>query len=90
MSRAREKLSRWGFTLRLSAFALSQWKLIALLAFIASPVGPHVRFSFSYTLVSGERIYQECSYLGSRGVIWPNLEPECPLIAVLDSRRWRR
>ena len=89
MSRARERLGWWGFILRLSAFLLSQWKLISLLAFVASPVGPHLRFSFSYTLVSGERIYQSCSYLGSRGVIWPNLQPDCPLIAIIDSRRWR-
>ena len=69
---------------------LERWPLVVLIAFFASPIGPHIRWEYSYFGPSEARIYVSCTYLGSRGFITPaDLPPVCPAIIVLDARRWR-
>ena len=79
----------------LSAFAalayligaiLNHWKLLAVIAFLASPVGPHLRLEYQYRDVYGHRAFVSCTYLGSRGFFTPDYVEDCPVIAWLDAR----
>ena len=80
-----------GLVRGLSAF-FSRWPLLALAVLALSPVGPHVRWEYSYVdLGNGARHYTSCTYFGSRGLITPpHLTPECPGIVILDARKWAR
>lgn len=82
-----------GLSARLLGFIVRRWTLVLVIAFFASPVGPHVRIQYVYTEPfgsSGQRHYRSCLYLGSRGFIRPAVEPDCPIIAFLDAREARR
>ena len=74
---------------RLLSWLLSHWMLLAIAAFFISPIGPHMRWTYSYTGAYDHPTYLHCTYLGSRGVITPNLAPACPFITILDARRWQ-
>ncbi len=80
--------------LSLSAHALSMmlsygW-VVLLVALLASPIGLHVRVSYTYYGPISDKSFTSCAYLGSRGIVHPDLAPDCPLIAVLDARAWGR
>lgn len=80
----------FGWLSRLISIAFDHWKVVAVAAFFISPIGPHVRWTYEYTdYYRSHRHYSYCSYIGSRGEIHPDLEPECPLFALLDSRDWK-
>jgi hypothetical protein len=66
------------------------WPLLALTAFILSPIGPHLLWTYEYRNIYGNRIITNCQYLGSHGVIAPAMKDDsCPVIAWLDAREWR-
>lgn len=69
---------------------LERWPLLLIAAFFISPIGPHLRFAYTYSDAFGHRSYISCSYLGARGFVTPDLAPGCPLIVFLDSREWRK
>lgn len=69
---------------------LGHWKLVLVAAFFLSPIGPHLRWSYVYRDGGGPRADVRCTYLGSRGFVTPSLAPDCPVIAILDSRQWRQ
>lgn len=73
---------------RFVGFVLRHWKLALVIAFFASPIGPHLRMTYTYQEGYGQRVYLDCTYLGSRGFIRPNPVAGCPVIAFLDARRW--
>ena len=70
---------------------LRLWWIAPVLAFLASPVGPHILVWYEYSQYSsgGSKSYYNCQYLGSRGVIKPDVATGCPLLVFIDSRDWR-
>ena len=72
-------------TLRMLGHILDNYQLIALILFIISTTGPHIRVGnpFYYTPST------PCVYLGSRGFIATDHIPDCPLFVMMDSKRWR-
>lgn len=76
---------------RMASGLVDLWALALIAALIASPIGPHLRWSYQYHQHgSGPRSFVSCNYIGSRGMITPNVAPRCPLFVFLDSRLWRR
>lgn len=78
---------------RLLAGLLHRWPLVLIALFFISPVGPHLRLSYSYYEGSAHpsQLF-DCTYLGSRGVIAPargDLDG-CPIIAWIDAREAAR
>ena len=73
---------------RLFGFLAERWLLFSIAALVLSPIGPHLRWVYSYTGSYDRPVYLSCTYLGSRGLITPEVAPRCPLIAILDSRDW--
>lgn len=88
MHRNNTSLSLFSLIARSLGLILSYWKAVLFLAFILSPIGPHLRWSYEYREIYGQRVYLRCHYLGSRGLITPDLAPDCPLFAILDAREW--
>lgn len=62
--------------LRGLAGLLGQWPLLLVVLFFLSPVGPHLRITYSPI---------SCDYLGSHGFVHIRGD-RCPLIAIIDSR----
>lgn len=75
---------------RLFAALADGWKIVLIAAFFLSPVGPHLRWEYTYREAYGHRAYVSCTYVGARGFITPNDVEGCPVIAWLDAREWRR
>lgn len=75
---------------RLLSEIVRQWKILALVLFFLSPIGPHLRWEYTYREVGSHRVYLSCTYLGSRGFITPDYVENCPFIAWLDARPWAR
>ena len=80
----------FGGLAKLISALLQRWPLVLVLAFFLSPVGPHVRWEYTYRDVYGVRSYGSCDYMGSRGRITPYGPSDCPFIAWLDSREAHR
>lgn len=81
--------SNTGHGLRAIGWLLNNVPLLFLIALFVSPVGPHVRWEYSYVEGFSDRVYTHCVYLGSRGKIVPaHLTPDCPVFVILDSRDW--
>ena len=75
---------------RLMGFVLDRWLLVLIAVFFISPVGPHLRWTYTYTETYGQRSYLQCSYFGSRGIVLPTMAGDCPLLIILDARKGRR
>ena len=73
---------------RLTSFILSHWKLVLVIAIFVSPVGPYLRWEYSYENRSGAKFFIQCTYLGPRGFVTPEFFGDCPVIAILDVRDW--
>ncbi|WP_316364644.1 hypothetical protein [Candidatus Thiodiazotropha sp. CDECU1] len=70
---------------------LERWPLLLLAVVIVSPVGPHLRWEYSYREIGQHRIYLKCEYFGTRGVVAYRRGSECPLLVLIDLRevgRW--
>lgn len=76
--------------LRALSGLLRYWKPLLLILLILSPVGPHVRWTQSYTGSPENPRFTRCDYLGSRGIIATSFAPNCPLLTWLDAREARR
>ena len=63
---------------RLTRHGVRVWWVLALAAFLASPIGPHLRIE--------QRVDGACVYAGSRGAQPPAIVPGCPLLAWLEAR----
>ena len=66
---------------------IQNWPLMAIMAFFVSPVGPHLRWQYSYYDGFGSRSYIECSYWGSRGLVEARTPRGCPVVIWHDARR---
>lgn len=65
---------------------LNHWPLAVVALFFLSPVGPHLRWEYTYRGYGDYRSYVSCTYLGSRGFVTPIFMDDCPMVAWLDSR----
>lgn len=90
IDKRRRSLTAYAAITRLLSSTLEHWKLALFVAFFLSPVGPHLRTSYSYSETYGQVSYTACTYLGSRGFVRLGLGAECPVIAFLDTRDWKR
>ncbi len=68
---------------------LGRWKLLLLVTVILSPIGPHLRWSYSYRGTHEHRTYLRCTYLGSQGFVTLPMGADCPFITILDARKWK-
>jgi len=66
---------------------LSRWPLLLLAAFLISPIGPHLRFQYTYDQRGTYRYMLDCEYVGSRGFVKYRADGECPVFAILDRRK---
>lgn len=68
--------------------------LILIVAFFASPIGPHLLVIYEWTgptpKAFGDRRFTKCTYLGSRGFVDAPLTPNCPWFAFLDTRELKQ
>lgn len=75
------------------ATLLRRWPLVLIALFLISPVGPHLRLSYSYYEGRAHpNLFFDCTYLGSRGVITPAFGTldGCPILAWIDAREATR
>ena len=91
MSHYKPTRIRWGKVfasfIRGIAGIISRWPLILLTAVLVSPIGPHLRWQYTYHNFGSSRLYTDCEYLGSRGFVhFRDREGSCPIIAVIDRR----
>lgn len=66
---------------------LSRWPLLLLAAFLISPIGPHLRWQYSYEQRGSYRYMLDCEYIGSRGFVKYRASAECPVISIIDHRK---
>ena len=69
--------------------ALQFWPHMLVAAFLISPIGPHLRFEYTYWGDIGSPSFIECTYLGARGFVTTNLLSDCPVFAWLDARDYK-
>lgn len=91
MNHYKPKRVRWGkvfaFMLRGLAGLLSRWPLFVIAAILISPIGPHLRWQYTYQQ-HGTYLYMlDCQYIGSRGFVRYREDGKCPVIAIIDRRK---
>lgn len=62
----------------------SAWPLLLIALFFISPIGPHLRWTYTYQDYYGNRTYYACQYLGSRGFINYMHGDDCPFVVMID------
>ena len=74
-------------TLRALASVVRLWPLALIGLFVLSPVGPHMRWQYTYHEYGLHRVYTACEYLGSSGFVeYMDREGNCPFFTVIDRR----
>ena len=90
MSYYKPKRLRWGRVvagiIRGIAGILIRWPLLLFAVFILSPIGPHLRFQYTYEQRGTYRHMIHCEYLGSRGFVDFSANGECPVFTIIDRR----
>ena len=90
MNYYKPKRIRWGRVIatfiRGIATLLNHWPLLLLIAFIVLPIGPHLRYEYSYRQFGSHRYLFNCKYIGSRGIVFYSEKGGCPLFAIIDRR----
>lgn len=89
MNAGHKSLSVAGGLARLLGAILRRWELALAIVFFLSPVGPHLRLVYSsWGNHSDPLRYFDCLYIGSRGLITPDLGylDGCPVVAWIDTR----
>ena len=76
-------------TCRALSRILNHGGIVIVIAIALSPIGPHLRANVSFEGTQSNPRFTECVYLGSRGYVNPHIEPNCPFIALIDTRDWR-
>lgn len=84
------KRIRWAkvlaYLVRGLAGILSRWPLLLLAAFLISPIGPHLRWQYTYEQRGSYRHMLDCQYLGSRGLVRYRGMGDCPILTMIDRR----
>ena len=75
-----------GGLFKLLSALLQRWPIMLLTAFFISPVGPHLRWSYTYNGAYDRITYLSCTYLGSRGFVTPYEIDDCPAVIWFDAR----
>ncbi|MCU7829139.1 MAG: hypothetical protein KZQ85_08750 [Candidatus Thiodiazotropha sp. (ex Myrtea sp. 'scaly one' KF741663)] len=82
---------RWGQVLarfiRGIAGLLERWPLFLLAVVIVSPIGPHVRWQYTYEQRGSDRFMLNCEYFGSRGFVKHVKVGRCPVFVIIDTRK---
>ncbi|WP_456417146.1 hypothetical protein [Thiolapillus sp.] len=73
--------------IRSIAGVLSCWPLLLLAAFLISPIGPHLRWQYTYEQRGSYRYMLDCKYIGSRGFVRYREGGECPVFVIIDRRK---
>ena len=71
--------------LKAMSFLLNHAALLLLLAFVLSPISPHLLWEYEYREIGRERVTTRCTYLGSRGFVTPDMRGVCPSIMILNA-----
>jgi len=80
-----------GWALNAIAYVLRHWLLFVIAALIISPIGPHLRWQYTYyDLGGGRKSMIDCVYVGSRGMVRKTFGEDCPFIAIIDARKSAR
>lgn len=77
-------LSRLAWLSYLLGLACRHGPILLVLAFLLSPIGPHMRWDLGYG-PNGS-----CIYVGARGFFVPTSIGTCPFLAWLDSREGKQ
>lgn len=72
--------------LRSTAYLLRHWFLLLIAALMISPIGPHLLVWYTYKEFNGYRVYNDCLYLGGRGLLKRDNSNDCPVIMIIDRR----
>ena len=72
--------------LRSTAYLLRHWFLLLIAALMFSPIGPHLLVWYTYKDFNGHRVYNDCLYLGGRGLFERDNSDDCPAIVIIDRR----
>ena len=90
MSYYKPKRIRWTRVLasfiRGIAGILNIWPLFLIAGFFISPVGPHLRMTYTYLQNGSQKYMLSCQYLGSRGFVSFDAFGECPFVTIIDRR----
>ena len=86
MSYKRNDFSITAIVARMIGASIDRWPLVLIILFFVSPVGPHMRWEYTYRDTYGHRSYISCSYLGSRGLLPHRFTENCPFFAWIDAR----
>ena len=86
MSYKRNDFSVGAIAARMIGNMLDRWPLVLIVLFFISPVGPHLRWEYTYRGPYDHGNFVSCTYLGSRGFVTPLYMDNCPILAWLDSR----
>lgn len=91
MSHYKPKSIRWAKVfasfIRGLAGILSRWPLLLLAVFLLSPIGPHLRWQYTYEQRGSYRYMLDCKYIGSRGFVEYRAGGECPVFAIIDRKK---
>lgn len=72
--------------LRGVTYLLRHWLLLLIAALVISPIGPHLLVWYTYKQYGTYRDYNDCVYLGGRGLIKRNIGDDCPAVVIIDRR----
>jgi len=70
--------------LRGIAGIISRWPLLLIVAFFISPIGPHMRFEYTYQQYGSQKYMTSCKYIGARGFVWYREGATCPFFTIID------
>lgn len=91
MSHYKPKRIRWGKVfaafIRSIAGIISRWPLLLFAAFLVSPIGPHLRWQYTYQQHGSYRYMIDCQYIGSRGFVRYRESGDCPVLTIIDRRK---
>lgn len=87
------KRIRWfrviAFLFRSLAGILHRWPIVLAVVVILSPITPHFRYEYMYKKHGNYRYKVHCTYLGVRGFISVYASGECPVIKIMDTRKFK-
>lgn len=85
------KLRPWALTsllLKRIIWLLRLAPLVFLcLVLFLSPLQPHLRIQYRYTMSGHTKIMSDCDYLGPRGFVKYMIGTSCPLLVMIDTSR---
>lgn len=75
-------LNYLSLSLRIIHRVLRNWKILVIITIALSPIGPHVWVGTLF----GNSGYNNCTYLGARGIVTKPKRVNCHLLLIIDRR----